>query len=51
MTLLRFFRSTPRNGHLTEGTEMSRILRKGPHDRPAGLREAHSYGRSLDGRW
>ena len=51
MAILRIFRSMPRKTNQTETPEVNRILKHGPLDRPAGLREPHSYMRSLDGRW
>ena len=51
MAILRIFRSVPRKASQAENPEVRRILKSGPFDRPAGLREPHSYMRSLDGRW
>ena len=51
MTILRLFRSTPLSTNHGETTEVSRLLKRGPFDRPTGLRETHCFNRSLDGRW
>ena len=51
MAILRIFRTLSRKANQTEVPEVNRILKHGPLDRPAGLREPHSYMRSLDGRW
>lgn len=51
MSIRRLFRSSPRPAARGENAEVSRILKRGPFDRPTGLRETHSFNRSLDGRW
>ena len=51
MAILRIFRTVPPKANQAENPEVKRILKHGPLDRPAGLREPHSYMRSLDGRW
>ena len=51
MAILRIFRIMTEKANQTEVPKVNRIRKHGPHDLPAGLREPHSYMRSLDGRW
>lgn len=49
MDIFRKFRALPRNPSFAENAEVERLLRKGPNDRPAGVRHYHANLRSLGG--
>ena len=51
MPIFRRFRKAFRTNKPAEVAEVSRILRTGPHDRPANIRHLPALSRSLNGWW
>ncbi|PRY73266.1 hypothetical protein CLV76_13118 [Marivita geojedonensis] len=49
MGLFRKFRNLPRASSIVETAEAERFLRRGPNDKPAGIRHNHTLLRSLGG--
>jgi hypothetical protein len=51
MSILAKFRASPRTNTLAEQLEIERLMKRGPNDRPAGIRHNHALARSTNGLW